>query len=167
MLPMIGFGQNIDVELEEEEIIMITGEDMRKMLQKSSIIKNKIAKLEAELDSVNSFIYTESMPTLAACQDKTYTDYTCTDYEIIKFITRNFKYPKIAKENGIEGRVIVEFFVEKCGHVDRVKILKGLSAEIDKEAIKVIRLLPIFQPGLKNGEPVPVRFTMPINCSLG
>ena len=58
MLPMIGFGQNIDVELEEEEIIMITGEDMRKMLQKSSIIKNKIAKLEAELDRVNSFIYT-------------------------------------------------------------------------------------------------------------
>ena len=102
------------------------------------------------------------MPTLADCQDK-----TCTNYEIMKFIARNFKYPEIAKVNGVEGTVYVEFVIEKCGHVDRVKIAKGLSAEIDKEAIKVIRLLPKFQPGIQFGEPVRVKFTIPIKCSLG
>ena len=166
MLPMVGFGQNFNMDDLEEEEIEITSpyKDSHKALK----LGKEITKLKAELDSVTeelnsiTLISIESMPTLARCQNK-----ACTDSEMMKFIARNFKYPEIAKANGVQGTVYVEFVVEKCGHVDRVKILKGLSVEIDKEAIEVIRLLPKFQPGVQVGEPVPVRFTVPIKCFLG
>ena len=115
-----------------------------------------------EKEFVDVFISVEQMPLFGDCKDQ-----ECTQTEIMKFISRNFKYPKIAKENGVEGRVYVEFVIEKCGHVDRVKIVNGLSAEIDKEAIKVIRLLPKFQPGIQFGEPAPVKFITHVKCSLG
>jgi len=99
---------------------------------------------------------------LGDCKDE-----TCTQTEIMKFIARNFKYPEIAKANGVEGRVILEFVVEKNGKVGRVKILKGLDKHIDKAAINVVEKLPEFTPGKQIGKAVPVKYTVPIKCSLG
>ena len=78
------------------------------------------------------------------------------------FINRNLRYPIQAQEDRISGRVIVSFVVMPDGQVGEVKVSRGLSFEIDEEAIRVIRLLPKFIPGMQNGKNVAVWYTMPI-----
>jgi protein TonB len=123
-------------------------------------------ELEYEMEDLGeleeAFISVEQMPRFGDCKDV-----ECTQSEIMQFITRNFKYPEISKQNGVEGRVILEFVVEKCGHVDRIKILRGLDKYIDKAAIESIKLLPKFTPGKQIGKDVPVKYTVPIKCTLG
>jgi protein TonB len=114
-----------------------------------------------------AFISVEKMPMLGDCKNE-----DCTQSEIMRFIARNFKYPEIAKANGVEGRVILEFVVEKNGKIGRVKILKGLDKHVDKAAIEVVEKLndkksPKFSPGRQIGKAVPVKYTVPIKCTLG
>lgn len=114
-----------------------------------------------------AFISVEKMPMLGDCKNE-----DCTQSEIMRFIARNFKYPEIAKANGVEGRVILEFVVEKDGKIGRVKILKGLDKHVDKAAIEVVEKLntkkaPKFSPGRQIGKAVPVKYTVPIKCTLG
>jgi len=78
-----------------------------------------------EGDSNRPFISVEQMPIFGDCKDE-----ACTQSEIMKFIARNFIYPEIAKANGVEGRVIIEFVVEKDGTVGRVKILIGVDSNL-------------------------------------
>jgi len=118
--------------------------------------------MEIEEESEEAYVIVDQMPLFGDCEDD-----ECTTYEIMKSIARNFKYPEIAKANGVEGRIILEFVVEKCGHVDRVKVLRGLGKEIDQAAIESIRLLPKFIPGKQLGIPVNVKYTVPIKCTLG
>ena len=159
-VPLIGFGQEIEEEVHEP------------------------------------FISVEQMPMLGDCEDE-----ACTQTEIMKFIAKNFKYPKIYKENGVEGRVIVQFVVEKDGTVGRVKILRGINPNLyrnlskeeeedlretldlnkeelqtwinntnnalNNECIRVIKLLPKFTPGKQIGKAIPVKYTVPIKCTLG
>ena len=108
------------------------------------------------------FISVEQMPMWGDCKDE-----TCTQTEIMKYIARNFRYPEIAKANGVEGRVILEFVVEKDGKVGRIKILRGLDKHVDKACIDVVEDFPIFSPGKQIGKPVPVKYTVPIKCTLG
>jgi TonB family protein len=115
-----------------------------------------------EKGEFDPFISVVQMPLLGDCKDE-----NCTQIEIMKFIARNFKLPEISKANLTEGRVILEFIVEKDGKVGRVKILRSLDKYVDKSAIKVVEKLPIFTPGRKDGEDVPVKYTVPIKCSLG
>ena len=118
-----------------------------------------------------AWISVEKMPTLGDCKDEKdlFAKEACTQKAIMTFIARNFKYPEIAKANGIEGRVIIDFVVEKDGKVGRVEIKKGteLDKYIDKEAIRVIEALPLFEPGKQIGKTVPVKYTVPIKCTLG
>jgi|GEM_PF-727467 len=86
--------------------------------------------------------------------------------ELYKFIAENLKYPAEAHENGIQGRTVVRFIVEKDGSVSNVDILKGFDANCDKEAVRVIQSLPNFKPGMQNGKPVRVYYTLPINFVL-
>ena len=122
----------------------------------------QILLLKLKEEFLEPFISVEQMPMLGDCKDE-----ECTQAEIMKFISRNFKYPEIAKVNGVEGRVVLEFVVETDGSVGRVKILKGLDKHIDKAAIEVIESLPIFSPGKHIGQKVPVKYTVPIKCTLG
>ena len=118
--------------------------------------------MDMEEEFSEPFISVEQMPMLGAC-----TDEACTQTEIMKFIARNFRYPEIAKANGVEGRVILEFVVEKDGKVGRVKILRGLDKHVDKAAIEVVEKLGDFSPGKQIGKAVPVKYTVPIKCTLG
>ena len=86
--------------------------------------------------------------------------------ELYKFIAENLKYPAEAHENGIQGRTVVRFIVEKDGSVSNVDILKGFDANCDKEAVRVVQSLPNFKPGMQNGKPVRVYYTLPINFVL-
>jgi protein TonB len=82
--------------------------------------------------------------------------------ELMKFILGNLRYPSVAKEVGIEGRVIVRFVVSKTGEVTNVEILRGLDPSCDKEAKRVVSMMPKWIPGKQNGRSVPVYFTIPI-----
>lgn len=82
--------------------------------------------------------------------------------ELMKFIQKNLKYPVIAAENGISGRVIIRFVVSKTGDITNVEVLRGLDPSCDKEAIRVVQSMPKWIPGKQNGRNVPVYFTLPV-----
>jgi protein TonB len=86
--------------------------------------------------------------------------------ELLKYIADHTNYPEVAKENNIQGRVIVRFCVTAKGGVSQVTILKGVDPELDAEAIRVVNTLPAFKPGKQGGKPVPVWYMVPITFTL-
>jgi protein TonB len=76
------------------------------------------------------------------------------------------KYPKSAVNAGIQGRVIVEFIVEKNGEVSSVEVTKSVDDVLDAEAVKVVKASPKWKPGIKGGEPVRVKLAVPIEFKL-
>lgn len=82
--------------------------------------------------------------------------------EVMKYIAKNLCYPKIAKENGIQGRVIVRFIVSASGKVENVKVLRSLDPYCDKEAIRLVKSMPNWIPGKEDGKAVSVYYTLPI-----
>ena len=82
--------------------------------------------------------------------------------ELMKFIGENLRYPTSASELGIEGRVTIRFVVSKTGDVINVEVIRGLDPACDKEAIRVVKLMPKWIPGRQNGRNVPVYFTLPV-----
>jgi protein TonB len=84
----------------------------------------------------------------------------------ITFLQKNIKYPALARENGIEGRVYVTFVVGPDGSIRDVKVLRGIGGGCDEEAMRVVRMMPPFKPAKQNGRPVNVQFNMPIVFSL-
>jgi periplasmic protein TonB len=88
------------------------------------------------------------------------------DAALLKFISENTKYPALAKENNVFGKVFVYFVVGIDGRVGSVGIAKGVNPDLDKEAVRVISMLPAWTPGRKGEKPVPVSFIIPINFKL-
>lgn len=88
------------------------------------------------------------------------------DTELMKFIASNLKYPPIAAENGIEGRVVIRFVVGKDGKVSDAQVLRSLDPSCDKEAIRVVKSMPTWVPGMQNGRKVPVYYTLPVLFKL-
>ena len=84
------------------------------------------------------------------------------EQELMNFLMKNVKYPKEATDKGTEGRVIVQFVVDKDGSVINPKVVKSVSPELDQEALRVVKMMPKWQPGKQNGEIVPVRFAIPV-----
>jgi len=86
---------------------------------------------------------------------------------LLNFIANAAKYPSSAKDKGIQGRVVVSFIVNEDGKVSKAKIVEGIGPEIDAEALRVINSLPSFEkPGIRDGEPVPVYYMVPISFTL-
>lgn len=83
-----------------------------------------------------------------------------------KFLKDNIKYPEIEKDNGIQGLVVVSFVVEKDGSVNKVEILKGVTPNINEEAIRVVNAMPRWSPGKQRGKPVRVTINVPIRFTL-
>jgi TonB family protein len=86
--------------------------------------------------------------------------------ELLKYIAENTIYPESAKVNGIQGKVIIRFAVDTKGKVTRESILKGVDPHLDAEALRVVRTLPRFEPGMQGGQPVSVWYMVPINFTL-
>jgi protein TonB len=82
------------------------------------------------------------------------------------FIKKNLKYPASARRMGIEGSVFVGFIVDKAGVISNVEVVKGISADCDKEAERVVRMMPNWKPGKQNGRPVKSKFVLPIKFKL-
>ena len=79
-----------------------------------------------------------------------------------RFLTKNIVYPESAVDNGIQGRVMVNFVVERDGSVSGVDILKGVDPALDKEALRVVKLMPKWKPGKQQGKAVRTRFRVPV-----
>ncbi len=86
--------------------------------------------------------------------------------ELMKYLQSNIRYPVIAAENGIEGKVIVRFVVNKKGEVTDVTVLRGLDPSCDKEAVRVVQSMPKWVPGKQNGVSVNVYYTLPVTYKL-
>lgn len=85
---------------------------------------------------------------------------------IFTHIAKTMRYPMMAQENGVQGRVIVGFVVEKDGTLGDVKVVKGVDSDLDKEALRVINTLPKFTPGKINGRPVRTSMSLPVTFRL-
>ena len=85
---------------------------------------------------------------------------------MMAFLIENVKYPADAKKQKVDGRVLVNFVVEKDGSITEVKVIKPAFPSLDAEAIRVVKAMPKWKPGYQNGQAVRVLFTLPINFSL-
>lgn len=85
---------------------------------------------------------------------------------LMSWLRDNIKYPVIAAENGIEGRVIVQFVVSKNGSISDVRVARGVDPSLDKEAVRVVSSMPKWTPGRQNGTTVNVRYTLPVTFKL-
>ena len=85
---------------------------------------------------------------------------------LMEFLSKNIKYPEEAYKNGIQGRVIVTFTVNKNGSISEAKVVKSVDPQLDEEALRVASSMPNWNPGMQNGEPVNVKYTVPITFKL-
>ena len=88
------------------------------------------------------------------------------DAALMKYLSDHIKYPVVAEENGIQGRVICTFVVERDGSITDVKVMKSVDPSLDKEAIRVLKSMPHWIPGKQNGSAVRVKFTVPVTFRL-
>lgn len=82
--------------------------------------------------------------------------------ELMKWLTRNLRYPEAALRQKLQGKVVAYFYVEKDGSISGITIGKSLSAECDREALRVLRMMPRWQPGVQNGKPCRTKVCIPI-----
>ena len=108
---------------------------------------------QSESDKV--FEVAEKMPSFPGGQDA-----------LFDFIEKNIKYPKVAEDNGIQGRVILTFIVKKDGSLSDVRVAKSVDPALDKEAVRLIKSMPKWSPGIEKGQFVNVKFTVPVTFRL-
>ena len=118
--------------------------------------KMNLSKTSADKHSTSSngdevFITVEQMPAFPG-----------GERAMMRFLADNLKYPVIAQENGIQGRVISEFIVKKDGAIEDIGVIRGVDPSLDAEAVRIIGLMPKWVPAVNKGEKVAVRFTLPI-----
>lgn len=140
------------------EVIVIV-EDIVEIVDEAKIEtteSDEMVAIEIEEESDEEFfMVVENMP-----------EFPGGDAGLMKYIQNNVKYPPIAKEYNITGKVYVSFIVDKSGSVTDVKIVRGVDKSLDAEALRVVKSLPKYKPGKQRGKAVRVMFTIPINFTL-
>lgn len=101
------------------------------------------------------FLFVEQMP-----------EFPGGDLALRQFLANAVKYPVIALENNIQGKVYVSFVIDETGNIASVDLLRGVDISLDKEALRVVKSLPKWKPGKQGGKPVKVRFSVPIQFEL-
>lgn len=124
---------------------------------------------EPEVEEI--FQVVEEMPRFPGCENKPEAERkACADKAMLQFIYKNIKYPPIARENGVEGTVVVTFVVEKDGSVTDAKVLRDIGAQCGQEALRVVKMMnnmgSKWAPGKQRGKPVRVQFNLPVKFRL-
>ena len=140
-----------DVEIEDELVIEDSDVD-----QNTEFEIVEFEPVEEEVEEEPVFFIVEDMPRFKGKDSNAFREW----------IAKNLKYPEVARENGIEGRVFVQFAVNAKGEIVDAKVVRGVDPAIDKEALRVVQSSPKWQPGKQRGKPVKVQFTFPINFVL-
>ena len=110
---------------------------------------------EEEVEEEQIFQVVEEMPEFPGGQ-----------VECMKWLSKNMKYPQISQENGVQGRVIVQFVVNQDGSIVDAQVVRGVDPYLDKEALRVIGNMPKWKPGKQRGKAVRVKFTLPVMFRL-
>jgi len=149
-----------DVDIDDE--LEIIEEEIN---QETEIkIKPREVVVEEEVeDETQIFVVVEDMPIFRPDICKNNAE---GDLELYRYINSSIRYPVIAQENGIAGRVFVRFVVGKDGGIYNVALVRGVDPSLDKEAIRVIKSLPKFEPGKQRGKAVKVSYTAVIKFVL-
>lgn len=147
---VINIVQN-DVEIEDELELEDTEADEATQVQ---IVE--FAEEEETVDEQEIFLVVEDMPTFQGQEKDAFRVY----------IQQNLRYPVIAQENGISGRVYVSFVVDRDGSITNVQVVRGVDPSLDREAVRVVKSSPKWTPGKQRGRPVRVSFTFPIVFQL-
>lgn len=142
-----------DVELEQQEIV--TSEDSQTEAQTQTFVA-PVVEEEEEESAQQIFTVVEEMP-----------DFPDGGLQgLLKFLAKNIKYPTIAQENGVQGRVIVQFVVNSDGTIVDPVVMRSVDPYLDKEALRVIRMMPKWKPGKQRGKAVRVKYTVPVTFKL-
>ena len=138
-----------DVEVEDIEI--------NADVQQNEVIEEYVAPEIEEEEVVEQEIFqiVEEMPSFPGGEQK-----------LMEYVRKNVKYPQIARESGIKGRVFVSFVVEPDGSVSNVKVLRGIGGGCDEEAMRVVKSMPKWKPGKQRGKAVRVSYMLPVNFQL-
>lgn len=144
----------VDDEKEIEEVEIQSTEDDQDTKTEIAVF-GPPGNGDEEETSNEIFMVVENMPTFPG-----------GEAALLQYIGKNMKYPVIAQENGIQGRVIVSFVIEKDGHVADVTVVRGVDPALDKEAIRVVSAMPRWRPGEQRGKPVRVKYTLPVTFRL-
>jgi len=113
------------------------------------------AEEEEEVEEQQIFTVVESMP-----------EFPGGMAALMKYLAENIKYPSLAKESGIQGRVFINFVVEPDGSISNVKVLRGIGGGCDEEAVRVVENMPKWKPGMQRGKPVRVSYNLPVKFTL-
>jgi periplasmic protein TonB len=141
-----------DVDIDDDLFI----EDVEARADTRIEVSRMIVEEEEEVAEAEIFFIVEDMPDFQGGGQDGFRNY----------IAQNLRYPQIAAENGIQGRVFVQFVVEADGSVSNAEIVRGVDPSLDREALRVVMSSPRWTPGRQRGEPVRVAFTFPINFVL-
>ena len=137
----------------ETQHVEITSEETKEEVVIAPPVE-EVKPVEEEEEVV--FVVVETMPEFPGGQAA-----------LFKYLSENVKYPVIAQENGIQGRVICQFVVNKDGSIVDVEVVRsGGDASLDKEAVRVIKSMPKWKPGKQRGKAVRVKYTVPVNFKL-
>ena len=138
-----------DVEVEDIEI--------NAEVEQNEVIEEYVAPEIEEEEVVEQEIFqiVEEMPSFPGGEQK-----------LLEYVAKNTKYPQIARESGIQGRVFIGFVVETDGSISNVKVLRGIGGGCDEEAVRVIKSLPKWKPGKQRGKAVRVSYQIPVNFKL-
>ena len=138
----------------ENELIINTEDDKNLGVQIKDYVKGPVE--EVIEDEEIPFTIVEEKPSFQGGDENTFT----------KWVASKLVYPEIAKENGVQGRVILQFLVGTDGSVSDVKVVRGVDASLDKEAARVVASSPKWKPGRQRNKPVKVRYTFPVIFQL-
>ena len=142
----------VEDNVETESIEVNTEDDKAEEVVIAAPVEAPVEEEEEEV----IFVVVEKMPEFPGGQQA-----------LFKYLSENVKYPVIAQENGIQGRVICQFVVNKDGSIVDVEVVRsGGDPSLDKEAIRVIKSMPKWKPGKQRGKPVRVKFTVPVSFKL-
>lgn len=108
-----------------------------------------------KVDETEIFTFVEVMP-----------QFPGGDKAMMEFLSKNIKYPTIPQENGTQGRVVVQFVVDKDGSITNPEIARGVDPYLDREALRVISSMPKWKPGMQRNTPVRVKYTLPVYFKL-
>ncbi len=136
---------------------VVTYDTVNKVYKSTVKFSAPVIKKDVDVNSSDGKVYevVEKMP-----------QYPGGVNELLSFLTSTIKYPDEAKKNGIQGRVIVRFVVDKTGKVTNTTILRGVSLELDNEALRVVNAMPVWTPGEHKGQTVAVYYALPIQFTL-
>ena len=134
---------------------------------------NMEADLSTEIAIVTAGVYTETeieeeeeVVIFAIVEEKPLFQGKDAEEGFRDWVNKNTVYPAVAQENGISGRVFVEFSIDKTGQLVDIRVIRGVDPLLDAEAVRVIKMSPKWTPGMQRGKPVKVKYTFPFNFKL-